>query len=69
MGNFAKAIFNATFKIYSHLTPELYKEKVFTKSPYQEPMNHLMMTHTCVLQSTQTPAVVTMRFFYTTKTE
>nr|XP_045252677.1 40S ribosomal protein S2-like [Macaca fascicularis] len=60
LGNFAKATFDAISKTYSYLTPDLWKETVFTKSPYQEFTDHLVMTHTRVsLQPTQTPAVAT----------
>lgn len=31
----AKATFDAISKTYSYLTPDLWKETVFTKSPYQ----------------------------------
>ncbi|KAL4825919.1 hypothetical protein H8958_014252 [Nasalis larvatus] len=33
LGNFAKATFDAISKTYSYLTPDLWKETVFTKSP------------------------------------
>nr|6W2S_D Chain D, uS5 [Oryctolagus cuniculus]6W2T_D Chain D, uS5 [Oryctolagus cuniculus] len=60
LGNFAKATFDAISKTYSYLTPDLWKETVFTKSPYQEFTNHLMKTHTRVsVQRTQAPAVAT----------
>ena len=60
LGNSAKATFDAIFKRYSHLTPELWKETVFTKSPHQEFTNHLLKTHTRVsVQMTQVPAVAT----------
>ena len=36
LGCFAKATFDAISKTYSYLTPDLWKETVFTKSPYQE---------------------------------
>lgn len=36
----AKATFDAISKTYSYLTPDLWKETVFTKSPYQ--VNKLM---------------------------
>uniref|UniRef100_A0A2I3HRQ7 Small ribosomal subunit protein uS5 n=1 Tax=Nomascus leucogenys TaxID=61853 RepID=A0A2I3HRQ7_NOMLE len=56
LGNFAKA----TFGTYSYLTPDLWKETVFTKSPYQEFTDHLVKTHTRVsVQRTQAPAVAT----------
>ncbi|XP_057617878.1 40S ribosomal protein S2-like [Chionomys nivalis] len=60
LGNFAKATFDAISKTYSFLTPDLWKETVFTKSPYQEFTDHLMETHTRVsVQRTQAPAVAT----------
>jgi small subunit ribosomal protein S2e len=36
LGNFAKATFETISKTYSYLTPDLWKETVFTKSPSQE---------------------------------
>merc|ERR1712154_3229 len=36
LGNFAKATYAAIAETYSYLTPDLWKETVFTKSPYQE---------------------------------
>ncbi|KAB0402140.1 hypothetical protein E2I00_019326, partial [Balaenoptera physalus] len=48
LGNFAKATFDAISKTYSYLTPYLWKETVFTKSPYQEFTDHLVKTHTRV---------------------
>ncbi|KFO30284.1 40S ribosomal protein S2 [Fukomys damarensis] len=60
LGNFAKATFDAIAKAYSYLTPDLWKETVFTKSPYQEFPDHLVKTHTRVsVQRTQAPAVAT----------
>uniref|UniRef100_A0A2K6SM94 Small ribosomal subunit protein uS5 n=1 Tax=Saimiri boliviensis boliviensis TaxID=39432 RepID=A0A2K6SM94_SAIBB len=60
LGNFAKATFDAISKTYSYLTPDLWKETVFTKSPYQEFTDHLVKIHTRVsVQTTQTPAVAT----------
>uniref|UniRef100_A0A2I3H0X0 Small ribosomal subunit protein uS5 n=1 Tax=Nomascus leucogenys TaxID=61853 RepID=A0A2I3H0X0_NOMLE len=60
LGNFAKAIFDAISKTYSYLTPDLWKETAFTKSPYQEFTDHLVKTHTRVyVQRTQAPAVAT----------
>ncbi|CAK7318423.1 40S ribosomal protein S2 [Vulpes lagopus] len=60
LGNFAKATFDAISQTYSYLTPDLWKETVFTKSPYQEFTDHLVKTHTRVsMQRTQTPAVAT----------
>jgi hypothetical protein len=48
LGNFAKVTFDANSKTYSCLTPDLWKEPVFTKSPYQEFTDHLVKTHTRV---------------------
>uniref|UniRef100_A0A2I3SX07 Small ribosomal subunit protein uS5 n=1 Tax=Pan troglodytes TaxID=9598 RepID=A0A2I3SX07_PANTR len=60
LGNFAKATFDAVSKTYSYLVPDLWKETVFTKSPYQEFIDHLLKTHTRVsVQRTQAPAVAT----------
>ncbi|KAM5264428.1 LOW QUALITY PROTEIN: small ribosomal subunit protein uS5-like [Ctenodactylus gundi] len=65
LGNFAKATFDAISKTYSYLTPDLWKEMVFTKSPYQEFTDHLVKTHTRVsVQRTQAPAVATTGFSY-----
>uniref|UniRef100_A0A8C9KFW1 Small ribosomal subunit protein uS5 n=1 Tax=Panthera tigris altaica TaxID=74533 RepID=A0A8C9KFW1_PANTA len=52
LGNFTKATFDAISKTYSYLMPDLWKETVFTKSPYQE------FTGVSV-QRTQALAVVT----------
>uniref|UniRef100_A0A2K6AIA6 Small ribosomal subunit protein uS5 n=1 Tax=Mandrillus leucophaeus TaxID=9568 RepID=A0A2K6AIA6_MANLE len=60
LGGFAKATFDAISKTYSYLTPDLWKETGFTKSPYQEFTDHLIKTHTRVsVQRTQAPAVAT----------
>ncbi|XP_046530027.1 LOW QUALITY PROTEIN: 40S ribosomal protein S2-like [Equus quagga] len=60
LGNFAKATFDAISKTYSYLTPDPWKETVFTKSPYQEFTDHLVKNHTRVsVQRTQAPAVAT----------
>uniref|UniRef100_M3YW09 Small ribosomal subunit protein uS5 n=1 Tax=Mustela putorius furo TaxID=9669 RepID=M3YW09_MUSPF len=48
-GNFATAIFNAISKTYSRVTPDLWKETMFTKSPYQGFTDHLVKTHTRLL--------------------
>ena len=67
LGNFTMATFDAISKIYSCLTPDLWKKMVFTKSPYQEFTGHLIKTHTRVsVQKTQAPAMVTT-WFYTRK--
>lgn len=49
MGNFAMAAFNTISKTYSCVTPDLWKESVFTKSPYQGFTDHLVKTHTRLL--------------------
>ncbi|XP_055965117.1 40S ribosomal protein S2-like [Sorex fumeus] len=46
LGNFAKATFDAISKTYSYLTPDLWKETVFTKSPYQEEQVHIIVSFT-----------------------
>lgn len=57
----AKATFGVIFKRHSYLTPELWKEIVFTKSPCQELTGHLAKIHTRVsIQRTHTPAVTTI---------
>ena len=45
MGNFAKATYNAIAQTYAYLTPDLWKDNAFTKSPYQEYSDHLAKTH------------------------
>ncbi|XP_052591205.1 40S ribosomal protein S2-like [Peromyscus californicus insignis] len=61
LGTFAKATFDAISKTYSYLTPDLWKEIVFTKSHYQEFIEHLVKTHTRdSVQRTQAPAVATI---------
>jgi small subunit ribosomal protein S2e len=60
LGNFAKVTFDTISKTYSYLTPDPWKETVFTKSPYQEFTDHLVETHSRVsVQRTQAPAVAT----------
>uniref|UniRef100_A0A2K6PBC8 Small ribosomal subunit protein uS5 n=1 Tax=Rhinopithecus roxellana TaxID=61622 RepID=A0A2K6PBC8_RHIRO len=55
-----KANFDAISKTYSYLTPDLWKETVFTKSPYQEFTDYLVKTHTRVsVKRAQAPAVAT----------
>jgi len=44
LGNFAKATYAAMAMTYSYLTPDLWKETVFTKTPYQEYSDHLAHT-------------------------
>lgn len=48
LGNFAKATFQAVSKTYSYLTPDMWKETVFTKSPFQEFTDHLSKTYKTV---------------------
>lgn len=45
LGNFAKATYAAIGKTYSFLTPDLWKETVFQKSPYQEHTDFLSKNH------------------------
>jgi len=45
LGNFAKATYAAIAKTYSYLTPDLWKETAFTKSPYQEFTDFLSKHH------------------------
>ena len=42
----AKATYDAIAKTYSYLTPDLWRETVFSKSPYQEFTDYLMKHHT-----------------------
>lgn len=44
----AKATYAAIANTYSYLTPDLWKENVFTKSPYQEFTDYLAKNHTRV---------------------
>merc|ERR1711893_251113 len=53
LGNFAKATYAAIAKTYSFLTPDLWKETVFTKSPYQEFSDHLQKNHRPVAMNRQ----------------
>ncbi|ELK11355.1 40S ribosomal protein S2 [Pteropus alecto] len=57
LGNFSKATFDAISESYNYFTPDLSKETVFTKSPYQEFTGHLVKT--------QLPAMATTQFLYT----
>jgi len=45
LGNFAKATYAAIAETYAYLTPDLWKETVFTKSPYQEFTDYLSKNH------------------------
>ena len=56
LGNVARATSDAISKTYSHLTPDLWKEMLFTKSQYQDFSDHLVKIHTRVsVQRTQPP--------------
>ncbi|ERE73377.1 40S ribosomal protein S2 [Cricetulus griseus] len=62
LGNFIKATFDDIAKTYSYLTLDLWKEIVFTKSPYQEFSDHLFnaknyLVH-CVLFCSLLPRTV-----------
>merc|ERR1711973_1059234 len=45
LGNFAKATYAAVAATYAYLTPDLWKETIFQKSPYQEFSDHLAKSH------------------------
>merc|ERR1712126_182878 len=45
-GNFAMATYIAIAQTYSYLTPDMWKDTVFSKSPYQEFSDHLAKNHT-----------------------
>lgn len=42
----AKATYAGIANTYSYLTPDLWKENVFSKSPYQEFTDYLAKNHT-----------------------
>merc|ERR1739836_209268 len=44
LGNFAKATFEAITQTFTYLTPDLWKETVFQKTPYQEHSDWLLQT-------------------------
>jgi len=46
LGNFAMATYNAIASTYAYLTPDLWKETVFVKPPYQEYTDFLMKNPT-----------------------
>ncbi|XP_013792604.2 40S ribosomal protein S2-like [Limulus polyphemus] len=48
LGNFAKATYLAIQQTYSYLTPELWKENLLTKSPYQEFTDYLIASQKAV---------------------
>lgn len=48
LGNSAKATCDAISKTHSCVTPNLCRETMFTKCPYQEFTDHLIKTHTRV---------------------
>merc|ERR1712227_152546 len=45
LGNFAKATYAAVAATYAYLTPDLWKETIFQKSPYQEFTEYLSKHH------------------------
>merc|ERR1712121_415492 len=45
LGNFAKATYTAISKTYAFLTPDLWKETVFTKAPFEEFTDYLAKHH------------------------
>merc|ERR1712059_160182 len=45
LGNFAKATYAAIAETYAYLTPDLWKETVFQKSPFQEYTDFLAKNH------------------------
>merc|ERR1712088_672237 len=53
LGNFAKATYAAVAATYAYLTPDFWKETVFTKSPYQEFSDHLQKNHRPVAMNRQ----------------
>merc|ERR1711983_768375 len=53
LGNFAKATYAAIAATYSYLTPDFWKETVFTKSPYQEFTGYLSKNHRPVASQRQ----------------
>ena len=48
LGNFAKATYAAVAATYAYLTPDLWKETIFQKSPYQEFTDWLQKNHKTV---------------------
>merc|ERR1712112_310691 len=53
LGNFAKATYAAIAKTYSYLTPDLWKETVFQKPPFQEFTDYLQKNHRPVAMNRQ----------------
>ena len=53
LGNSTRAALDAVLEQYSYLTPDLWKETAFTKSPCQEFTDHLVKAHARV--STRDP--------------
>ena len=45
LGNFAKVTYAAVAATYAYLTPDLWKETIFQKSPYQKFMDYLSKSH------------------------
>jgi small subunit ribosomal protein S2e len=50
LANFAKATYGALVKTYSFLTPDLWAETVFEKSPFQEHTDFLAQEHPIAMQ-------------------
>lgn len=48
LGNFAKATYVAIASTFGYLTPDLWKETIYSKSPYQEFTDYLAKNHTRV---------------------
>merc|ERR1711887_353765 len=46
VGNFAMATYMAIAQTYSYLTPDMWTETQFAKSPYQEYTDYLAKNHT-----------------------
>lgn len=64
LGNFTDIIFDATSKTWSYSTPDLWKETVFAKFPYQKLIDHIVKTHTRFsVQRTEGQAVASVRAF------
>ncbi|OBS73237.1 hypothetical protein A6R68_12186, partial [Neotoma lepida] len=61
LDTFAKAIFDTISKTYSYLSPNLWKETMFMKFPYQEFTDQLVKTYTrASVQRTQAPSEATI---------
>jgi len=56
LGNFAKATYAAIAKTYAFLTPDLWKETVFTKAPFEEFTDYLAKHHSSLSKRPVTQA-------------